>query len=156
MPRSVTEIEQRDSDWDWYAVDAAGHIGHFTTAGQVPLPASVAADFDAAKTLIAFFDGLTPNTTFVVSGDLEEKCGIWESVAKRDRYLASFGNAACRGLFSHDISTSGSEYFRVASPYEPLHIDLVPVEVRILLDRTHASIEFIYSHDLTAAETFNW
>jgi hypothetical protein len=154
--RSITGNEQRDIDWDWYAVDPQGHIGHFTGAGITPLPASVAADFDAAKSLITFFENLEPSTTFIVLGDVEQKCGIWQDVRARERYLLSFGQAARRGLFSYDIGMSKAEYFCVASPDTPLHIDYVPTEVRELLNRTRASVEFYYTWDIPASDTLNW
>ena len=42
-------------DWDWYAVDPDGNIGHFTTAGLRPLPESVKQDLEGTEALDEHF-----------------------------------------------------------------------------------------------------
>jgi hypothetical protein len=37
-------------EFDWFGVDAPGHVGHFSTAGSGPVPISVIDRLDAAKT----------------------------------------------------------------------------------------------------------
>jgi hypothetical protein len=36
-------------EFDWFAVDAAGHVGHFSTAGYGPVPRPVLDRLDAAQ-----------------------------------------------------------------------------------------------------------
>jgi hypothetical protein len=44
----ITTVDEVTRDWDWFAVDASGAVGHFTTAGMRKLPSSVKADNEAA------------------------------------------------------------------------------------------------------------
>jgi hypothetical protein len=39
--QAIPETEQEATDFDWFAVDESGCIGHFTTAGFKLLPKSV-------------------------------------------------------------------------------------------------------------------
>ena len=37
----IDDVEEFTRDWDWYAVDQGGYLGHFTSAGMRALPKSI-------------------------------------------------------------------------------------------------------------------
>src|SRR4051812_39010755 len=89
----IPEIEQEATDFDWFAVDESGCIGHFTTAGFKLLPKSVAASAEDLKKVTEHFKQLTPTGAgYQVSADLEKETGPFESQKKRDQYLSSFSD----------------------------------------------------------------
>jgi hypothetical protein len=65
-------------DWDWYAVDEFGVVGHFTTAGFRKLPAVIKGDFEAGEKCIHYFDEAQVRSAYSVSGDLEKEVGAFK------------------------------------------------------------------------------
>jgi hypothetical protein len=51
----IDEQEEFTRDWDWYAVDQDGHIGHFTSAGMRVLPKSVKQDRETTEIVARYF-----------------------------------------------------------------------------------------------------
>ena len=136
----IPEIEQEATDFDWFAADERGFIGHFTTAGFKLLPKSVSESAVALKKVTNYFKQLTPTGIgYHVSGDLDKQTGPFESEGKRAQYLSSFSEMAARGLYSFDIDTyvrPGLAYFLVAAPVQPVRLDSVPMDVRAIVERT--------------------
>ena len=135
---TITTAEEFDRDWDWFAVDAAGAIGHFVTAGLRPLPKTIRANREAALRLIDYFDREAPKGgPYVVRAEVERDCGGWNTEAARRRYLESYVEMASAGLYSYDTYTSVSktDYFLVAFPVHPLKVGQLPAEIRTLICR---------------------
>ena len=101
MPR-IDIDEEFSQDWDWYACDELGNIGHFTTAGFRPLPESVKSDREALITLIEYFDGRHEMSAFSISQWVEKDIEQSKGTPPRETYLRSFAAADKRGLFSYD------------------------------------------------------
>lgn len=139
----ISPEEERERDWDWYAVDPLGCICHFTTAGLRTLPPNVKRDREGALRLIAFFEGLPPTSRAEVSSSERVKKGLAEARDK-ERFLRSFVAAASRGLYSYDTDMIVAEYFLVAAPKVPLRFDALPKEIQHLLhvrtDRAFADL----------------
>lgn len=137
---AITEVEQEETDYDWFGVDERGCVGHFTTAGFKLLPKSVSVSAEELEKVTNYFRHLPPtDSTFQVSGDLEKETGPFESEEKRDQYLASFSDMARKGLYSFDIDTyvsPGLAYFQVTSPFHPLQLESLPPEIRTIVGRT--------------------
>jgi len=136
IPRS----EQESRDFDWFSVDADGHVGHFTTAGFKHLPNSVSGSAEDLEHVTDYFDNQAP-----VRGDHRVDtasiagCKEWKGAENEGRYLASFASMADRGLYSFDIDTyvrPGIAYFRVAVPLSPISLDELPEDVRRIIQRT--------------------
>src|SRR3954467_8939522 len=89
--------EETSRDWDWFAVDSNGEVGHLTTAGFRLLPASVKADWELAEELISFFESL-PNI-----GEYQVRSEFWAS-RKQDPSLASWRKAMPPGSRTYDLS----------------------------------------------------
>jgi hypothetical protein len=146
-------------DWDWFAVDPAGCIGHFTTAGMRPLPASVKLDKEAASQLIDyFFTSACKSIPYSVRPDAERDCGGWRDDAARSWYLKDFTLMASTGLFSYNANVSGSKdhYFLVAIPSEPLRVEQLPEPVRDLVSRTKSPIIFADAPYIQEVHTHTW
>jgi hypothetical protein len=132
----IDEIDEADQDWDWFAVDPEGRLGHFTTAGQIPLPETVKQDKEAALRLIEYFFKEAPkNFSYTVRPKNEFGPEGWEEEADRDRYLSDFVAMASTGLFSYNrrLHSYSEDYFLVAAPNEPLLADQLPPEIRDLV-----------------------
>src|SRR5262245_966752 len=138
--QTISESEQESTDFDWFAVDEIGCIGHFTTAGFKLLPRSVASSAEDLKKLTDYFKKLvSTGVRYHVSNDLETEVGPFEREAKREQYLAGFVGMAGRGLYSFDIHTyvrPGLAYFCVATPIQPLYVESLPKEIRTIIERT--------------------
>jgi hypothetical protein len=155
---AISADEQHDRDWDWYATDRGGMIGHFTTAGIRALPKTVQFDRDAALFLIQYFDVEAPKSSaYVVRPGVEADAGGWKNESDREQQLRSFVDMAAVGLFSYDTFTYGpDQYYLVALPNKPLHIDELPFEIRRLVARTRSMRLFTETIYIAEAETLDW
>lgn len=156
---AIDAIEERDRDWDWFAVDPQGKIGHFTTAGIRELPKTVKQDEEAALKLIHyFFETAQKTVAYTVRPEVQNDAGARKDESARNRYLQDFVAMASAGLFSYDTNTSGPNkaYFLVASPADPLHIDRLPTDIRELVRRTRSPFTFMSSEHIAATDTSNW
>ncbi len=155
---TITLNEQLDRDWDWYASDREGMIGHFTTAGMRRLPKTIEQDRDTALRLIHYFDIEAPKSfSYVVRAGVEVDAGGWRDESVRRRYLASFVDMASAGLFSYNTFLSGpGKYYLVAFPEKPIHIDQLPLEIRDLAIRTQSPYPFAKTTYISEEETREW
>jgi hypothetical protein len=155
----IDPLEERDRDWDWFAVDPEGKIGHFTTAGIRELPKTVKQDKEAALKLIHyFFETAHKAVGYTVRPEVQNDAGGWKDESARNRYLKDFVTMASAGIFSYDTYTSGPNeaYFLVATPAAPLHIDQIPPDIRELVRRTRSPFIFMNSEYIAATDTNNW
>lgn len=153
----IDAIEESERDWDWFAVDAEGKIGHFTTAGMRALPRTVKLDREAALGLIDYFEKAPKSIPYVVRPEVERDADGWPDDAARSWYLKDFIEMASTGLFSYDTHTDGrSDYFLVAFPKYPLHVDQLPQEIRDLVQRTKSPFVFSKSPYISEGDTKGW
>jgi len=146
----ISEEEQSYTDFDWFCLDEADHIGHFATAGFKSLPLSVARSAENLESLTQFFMGLAATTNSRIDASLTPE-------KRTERFLRSYVAMADRGLFSYDIDTyltPGIHYYRVASPVQPLRFESLPVHIRQILSLTRlAGVVFaessLVSYELT-------
>src|SRR5258706_12470662 len=89
------------SDWDWFAVDQEGSLGHFATACNRSLPASVRQDIETLEELATYFENAPETDGFTVRTEFEQS-HKFKSNADRTRQLAYFLGMASRGLYSYD------------------------------------------------------
>ncbi|WP_446743845.1 hypothetical protein [Silvibacterium acidisoli] len=137
---SISEQDQISTDFDWFAVDLSGYIGHFATAGFKNLPASVASSAKDLELITTYFRTSAPmiGPAAISSGIGQFVPGLGIKVDER-RYTQSFRFMAERGLFSFDIETypqSGTVYFLVAAPTVPVHLRELPDFIQAILCRT--------------------
>jgi hypothetical protein len=133
--------EEFTRDWDWYAVDQDGHIGHFTSAGMRTLPESVKNDRETTEVIAQYFFEEAPILGgWSVRAEAERDCGGWEKQGF-ERYVKDFAFMATKGLFSFDTDLVHGEegrYYLVAIPERPLHVNDLPVKIKTLMSRTAA------------------
>jgi len=150
--------EQLDRDWDGYASDQEGMIGHFTTAGLRRLPKTIERNRDDVLRLIHYFDLEAPkSSSYVVRAGVEVDAGGWKDESVRRWYLTSFVDMASVRLFSYDTFLSGpGKYYLVAFPEKPIHIDRLPSEIRDLAIRTQSPYPFAKTTYISEEETREW
>jgi hypothetical protein len=134
----IDEDEQYERDFDWFCVDEAGEIGHFTTAGFKRLPRSVEHSAEDRDVLEEFCERqLKGGRRYRVDADLPPE--IMTPKSGLERYLRNFVAMADKGLYSFDIESylsPKSHYFRVAVPLRPLQIEELPRHIQNILGRT--------------------
>lgn len=95
-------------EYDWLAVDSAGHVGFFSTAGTGRVPRALLEDaprFDRAIDLLLGSDAVTVAAFFpTVRSGLKNP---WRLAAER-------------GVFAFDASPSDPTYRLVAAPRVPI------------------------------------
>ena len=140
----IGDDEEFTRDWDWYALDQDGHIGHFTSAGMRTLPKSVKNDRETTEAIARYFFKQAPIIGgWSVRAEAEKDCGGWEKQGF-DRYVRDFALMATKGLFSFDtdlIHGEGGRYYLVAIPERPLNVKDLPVNIRALVSRTAALLQ---------------
>jgi hypothetical protein len=151
--------EEFTRDWDWYAVDQNGCIGHFTSAGFRALPKSVKQDRERTKKIgYYFFEEAPVISEWSVRAHAEVDCGGWAKPGK-DRYVRDFVQMASKGLFSFDTELTRSangRYFLVAIPEQPLRVDDLPAEIKVAVMEVRAPLRFIDTPYIGGSETTAW
>jgi hypothetical protein len=155
----IDEQEEFTRDWDWYAIDQDGHIGHFTSAGMRALPMSVKRDREATEMIERYFFEQAPVIgTWSVRAEAEADCGGWEKQGF-DRYIKDFALMASKGLFSFDTELIRSEkgrYYLVAVPDHMLVVNDLPIEIGRLVSRIGAPFRFIDCPYIAEPTTLAW
>jgi hypothetical protein len=136
----ISTSEQEERDFDWFAIDKDGCVGHFTTAGFKFLPVSVSISAEDLAVATDYFENrATVRGGHRISESLPSELGQWKGESNEKRYLTSFVSMADKGLYSYDIATyirPGLAYFCVAIPDHVLRVDEVPMDIRTIIERT--------------------
>jgi len=157
---SIPYDEEFTRDWDWYAVDSLGLLGHFTSAGFRRLPESVRADLEGTEACLEYFDrGTNVRCGYTIREDLESCIGAFHNPDQRERYLRSFAHMASKGLFSFDtkpLSAGPGSYLLVARPKSPLRLDDLPAPIAQLVRKTRYPLSFENVLLIDESETHRW
>jgi len=136
----VNNFEHQGVDADWFFLCENNIV--FVASGGGKLPCSVLENWDIISELSSFFRGLPATCKTEINPNLNEIIG-----SKADaNYLRDFVFMAERGLYAFDKTNlnnfNDTIYHLVASPKEPLNLDLVPEFLRKKLYKTvyHASL----------------
>jgi hypothetical protein len=119
-------------EFDWFAVDADGHVGHFSTAGYGPIPKSVLRHYGQIKKLNEHLLALPVNGE--AQGHLPGTIDDWLEMARR-------------GLFSYDWQHWKGPYRRAATPSSPLTVDHLPTALQ-------AAVKVVHLTGVRFAESF--
>lgn len=155
----IDNEEEFTTDWDWYAVDTDGCIGHFTSAGFRAVPKSVKKDRERTQKISSYFFEQAPVMgDWSVRAQAEIDCGGWSKQGK-ERYIKDFALMASKGLFSFDTELNNSvegRYFLVAIPKRFLRIDNLPTEIKAAVLEVHAPLRFIDTPYIDGSQTMAW
>jgi hypothetical protein len=154
----IDEEAEAAIDWDWYAVDEEGHVGHFTSAGMRKLPRSVKRDQEVTDRIRCYFFQQAPVIgSWSVRAEAEVDCGGWARQGS-ERYLQDFAHMASKGLFSFDTETRTEKgrYFLVAIPERILRVTELPADIGHLVLQTHAPLRFLDCAYIDSRETEAW
>jgi hypothetical protein len=140
-------------DWDWFAADEDGRVGHFTTAGMRPLPESLRGSRETLDLLSEYFEKRAAiRGGAVLTPGLEKERGAFN----RPINWSSFLEMAVRGLYSYNtelIYGPEAHYYLVAKPDRPISVHDLPVEIRGALERTILPISFAVAARIPESQT---
>jgi hypothetical protein len=131
-------------EFDWFAVDAVGHVGHFSTAGFGPVPMPILERLDAAQEHDLWSLGtrlLDLPEAGTASGHLPGRIDEWLELARR-------------GLYGFDWKHWSGPYLRAATPGIPVAVSSLPAELRHLVSMVEfpgvrfAALELIRPEEL--------
>ena len=100
------------TEFDRFAVDQNGCIGHFATAGYGSLPKNVLENLSAYQEAEAYLLTLPFITNAVLPDKIEGDKTDWINMAKR-------------GLFSYDWQHWNGQYKLIAYPAEPISLSVL-------------------------------
>ena len=133
--------EEADLDLDWFALDAQGHVGHFTTGGCGALPRSAAVSREDLETVHRYVTALPEIGASLLNPHRLKGIRLhpFTKAEPRDA-LRAWGASAARGLYAYDYLEAQRRrprpYWVVARPELPLHADELPPGVRDIVGRT--------------------
>jgi hypothetical protein len=148
---AISDIDQETQDLEWFAIDACGSIGFFTTGGVGVLPATVAVSANDQQVVADFFwNTLIPSA----SANLSDGTQVLQDQIQNDSTLGQFRDwlqMAARGLYGFDYQPARVRptptYNRVTVPTTPLRVELLPHHVQEILARTVLSEALFAQHD---------
>ncbi len=159
MSERITAEYEFTIDWNWFAVDQSGRVGHFTSAGMRQLPSSVRENKADAESLQQHFFERAPEVgSWNLRKEAEVDCGGWKRQGL-ERYVRDFALMARKGLYSYDTSplrAGDGRYFLVALPERHILITDLPLEVRQIVSRTQADLNFTDCPYIDSATTYSW
>lgn len=107
-------------EFDWFAVDQDGHIGHFSSAGYGAIPQAVLEHPDAQEQVAAYFQEQPKQT----GAELMISTG-----GTLDDWLAM----AHQGIFSYDFKHWDGPYQLIARPTRPTVLSALPTHIQQLV-----------------------
>jgi len=152
----ISEVDEQVYDYDWFALDKHGRVGHFATGGFATLPRSVAASSEDLALVADFFNSLPFVTEASLAPPAQKaaKSKSWrqqwlgppmDAQAAAAHCFQDFVQMARRGLYSFDHAYAlgfhwGTrpcpDYDRIAIPARPIHLTDLPREIQAVLTRT--------------------
>jgi hypothetical protein len=106
-------------EFDWFAVDGVGHVGHFATAGFGPVPVPILARLDEGQT-----DQLWDLRDRVLGLPL-----VGSAIGHLPGRIDDWLEMARRGLFSYDWKHWSGPYRLAATPSTPIRVSELPPEL---------------------------
>lgn len=134
---AFTKDEQWDYNYDLFAVDMNGKIGHFSHVGFRLLPPSIAKSKEKWEHLFNYFSNLQiRESTYQICPDLRRHLNN-NFLGNLDQYLKPSIEMSLRGLYSYDSyddSRKNRPYFRVTIPKNELNMDHLPGDIKDILE----------------------
>jgi hypothetical protein len=143
-------------DWDWFAVDAQGYIGHFAVGASRRLPPTARACEEVLVALFEYFDHLPSNCECLKHPQLESH-NAYKDAPDKKWFLSTFEAMAAKGLYSYyGEPSAGGGYINVCVPEVRLNFLSLPSEIQESIGRIRAPISFAGEFYIAADATFRW
>lgn len=110
-------------EFDWFAVDSVGHVGHFSTAGFGPVPLPV----------LDRLDPVGADELWSLGERLLELPEVGEATGHLPGRIDDWLELARRGLFGFDWQHWSGPYRRAATPSIPLVVAALPTDLQRLV-----------------------
>jgi hypothetical protein len=145
-------------DLDWWATDTDGCVGHFATWGYAPVPSHLRVVSD--ELLSDYFQNIAPIFGTAIESENWEimtgkiittyfKSQTIEDV--RNSFLQSFRFMSQRGMFSYsgNMPNGWNHYYRLTVPSSPLTIDMLPKDIKNIVQEITFPVSFSQAHIIT-------
>jgi hypothetical protein len=107
-------------EFDWFAVDAVGYVGHFSTAGFGPVPLSILDRLDKAQT----------DELWLLRERLLELPVVGQATGQLPGRIDDWLELAHRGLHGFDWQHWSGPYRRAATPSVTIGVSALPHELQ--------------------------
>ncbi|MDR0603789.1 MAG: hypothetical protein LBG80_05740 [Bacteroidales bacterium] len=153
-----TESELACLDLDWWAMDMNGYIGHFTTAGVAPFPHQLKISSHHLLWNYFFETALVRGFAYEssewekISGEVVKAPFPMKSVdIARKLLLSSYQFMGERGMFSYAgyMPNGRNQYFRLIVPSSPLTIDMLPQDIKDIIQEITFPVSFSQARIIT-------
>lgn len=141
------------SDFEWFAIDANGHLAFLTSAGFAAIPLIVFRSKPQYFSCVSYFENLPEQSDYTLRQDVSHKLTSWVDAAKR-------------GLFAYDWDWNfgcyapEKPYRLLASPNRPLTFSELPSEIQeYLFPICFTTVNFTEAQELFVESAFpenNW
>lgn len=144
--------EEAALDLDWFALDAQGSVGHFTTGGCGALPRSAAACSLAELSGVREYVRTLPETgASILNREWVTSIRLFPAAASAPPgEFRDWAASAARGLYAfeyiEDRRRRPRPYRVVARPEVPIKADELPPEIRSIVERTHLK-DIVFARD---------
>lgn len=137
----ISQMEMMFEDISWFAIDQHQHIAYFTSGVHGVIPESVAACREDLDIVVSFFtDELEMTTTAYIDPDAFSRVKLVNNSAEvRSRVFEDDLEFGRKGLYCYDsisMKKFSGQYFKICSPYDPITVDSLPVEIASILRKT--------------------
>ena len=106
-------------EFDWFAVDGVGHVGHFSTAGWGPVPLAI----------LDRLDGAEADELWSLRGRMLVLPVLGTAAGHVPGVIDNWLEMARRGLFAYDWKHWCGPYCRAATPSHPVDVAAIPSEL---------------------------
>ena len=110
------------TEFDWFAVDSDGHVGHFSSAGFGQVPKVAEANAELHDRVLELLQKAPASGKSSFERGVGKGCEDWLKIAQH-------------GIFSFDWKHWNGPYARIATPASPVLLDQLPEEVRSTASR---------------------
>jgi hypothetical protein len=139
--RMNEQLKTLNSEFDWFALDREGYVGHFSSGGGHILPQIVRSYLSEQLTLDKYFMELS----------LSKSAQLVRTDENREDWL----KMAQRGLYSFDFNHWNGPYILIAKPDKPISKSDLPTEIAKTLELFQfEKIDFEHKDSIESNEFF--
>ena len=156
----ISEIDQEVNDYDWFAIDSQGNIGHFASNGGI-LPESIATSAEDLQLLVEYFKLSKVKTGFRLAPTFSYPPDI-KSTEQKENFVSGFTSYSDCGLYSFDRyepnyrrDLSRQNYIPISQPNKPISVNQLPETIQIVLSKVICNCNFHFAETIDLAQFQN-